>query len=592
MTLSLPKRAMVRRDPNEGERSTIPAIHPLLQRIFATRGVRHSAELNHSLDELPSPDLFKDISLAVNRLLQALDQDELILILGDYDTDGATAAALAVLGLRSLGAANVDYLMPNRFVHGYGLSPKFAQVAIDQSPSLVITVDNGITSVEGVRVLKDAGIDVIITDHHLPGDRLPEATAIINPNQADCSFPSGKIAGVGVLFYLLSALRAAMRERGDFCQGRSEPNLAQFLDLVALGTVADVVPLDRVNRTLVTQGIARIQKGRCRPGIRALLEVAGKSLADINTADLGFVVAPRLNAAGRLDDISLGVECLLMEDESKAVKYAKDLHRINAERRQVEQQMQQEAQSITAELTLENDTARGICLYGKEWNQGLTGLIASRIKDQYFEPVIAFAPSSEGMLSGSARSIPGLNIRDLLSDMAAVNPKLMEKFGGHAMAAGLSLRVENLELFRSTFHEAIQRHFEHVPRSNILLTDGPLEPEYFTPSVATMLRNAAPWGQQFPAPVFDNEFIVVSKKVLDERHLKLSLRTRDRVVNAIVFRALEPGQLPTLPDRIRAAFQLDINHFRGESQLQLIIEHLEPVVSKTESTEHRTTDRV
>ena len=570
-------RVIVRRDGRQGRGTPMAGLHPLLDRIFSARGIRHATELKHSLGELPSPSLFKGMDVAVERLLRALDRKESILVLGDYDADGATASVLAMLALRSLGASKVNYLVPNRFEYGYGLSPEIARVAIDMSPSLVITVDNGISSIEGVRVLRDGGIDVIVTDHHLPGEHLPPATVIINPNQAGCSFPSGMLSGVGVMFYVLLALRARMRERGDFsANGDQSPNLAQYLDLVALGTVADVVPLDPVNRTLVAQGIARIQKGHCRPGIRALLEVAGRNPAETTSSDLGFVLAPRLNAAGRLDDISLGIECLLTDDAALAGGHAQTLHRINAERREIEQRMQQEALSIVSGMSLERGSTHGICLFARDWHRGITGLVASRVKDRYLEPVVAFAPGSEGRLTGSARSVPGLNIRDLLADLSTASPGLVERFGGHAMAAGLTILEEDLESFRSEFRNAVNRHFETSPPSNAILTDGSLEEEYFTRQVATMLRNAAPWGQQFPAPVFDNEFGVVSHRVVGEQHLKLCLRSRDRTIDAIAFRALEPGQVPSVPDRIRAVFQLDVNHYRGESRLQLIVEHMEP----------------
>ncbi len=579
-SLALLERVIVRRTPGNASKNTIPGLHPLLQRIFLCRGIVQKEELDYSLADLPSPSLLKGVATAVDRLRVAFERKESILILGDYDTDGATAAVLAILGLRGMGASQVDYLVPNRFEYGYGLSPELAHLAMTKAPSLVITVDNGISSVEGVQILEDAGIDVIITDHHLPGTALPAATAIINPNQNGCDFPSDKIAGVGVMFYLLMALRIEMRKHGDFSQGgKTLPNLAQFLDLVALGTVADVVPLDHVNRILVAQGIARIRRGHCRPGIRALLHAAGKDPAQTSSTDLGFVVAPRLNAAGRLDDISLGIECLLTEEESRADQLARKLHQFNTDRRQIEQKMQQEALDFTTQVPVPHDATGGICLFGEDWHQGVTGLVASRVKERYFEPVIAFAPGKAGMLTGSARSVSGLNIRDLLADLAAETPGLVEKFGGHAMAAGLSIRETHLETFRTKFRAAVQQHFETTPKSNIIQTDGPLEPEYMTLQVATMLRNAAPWGQHFPVPVFDNEFAVVSHKRVGEQHLKLSLRSRDRLVEAIAFRVLEPGQLPILPDRVRAVFQLEANHFRGEIQLQLIIEYLEPIPS-------------
>lgn len=554
----------------------------MLRRIFAARGIDHREALDCSLGALPSPALFKDIDAAVARLLQAIDGSESILVLGDYDTDGATASALAVLGLRALGADDVDYLVPNRFDYGYGLSPEIARVAVEMSPSLVVTVDNGISSITGVDLLRQNGIDVIVTDHHLAGSELPRANAIINPNQPGCAFPSPMLAGVGVMFYLLLALRAAMRRRGDFADGgAAEPNLARFLDLVALGTVADVVPLDRVNRILASQGIARIQNGKCRPGIRALLQVAGKQPDQISSSDLGFVVAPRLNAAGRLEDIALGIECLLTDDESEARRHAETLHAINLERRDIEQRMQQQALSITADLDAapENDGGYGICLYSPDWHQGLTGLVASRLKDRYFQPVIAFAPAGDGRLTGSARSLPGLHIRDLLADISALEPTLMEKFGGHAMAAGMTIREERLEQFRDCFRRRVTEVYADSPPSDRIDTDGPLEDEFFTREIAEMLRAAAPWGQHFPAPLFDNEFSVIACRIVGEQHLKLRLRARGKVVDAIAFRMLQPGEPAPELDRIRAVYQLDVNHFRGERSLQLIIEHLEPVVA-------------
>ncbi len=517
----------------------------------------------------------KNIGDAAARLREAIHGNESILILGDYDTDGATAAVLGMLALRLLGARDVDYLVPNRFDYGYGLSPAIARVAAERTPAVVVTVDNGIASVDGVEVLRDAGVDVIITDHHLPGETLPRANAIVNPNQPGCEFPSRMLAGVGVMFYLLLALRGIMRDAGDFGDGAA-PNLAQFLDLVALGTVADLVPLDRVNRILVAQGIARIQQGHCRPGIRALLEVASRDPSHVASSDLGFVVAPRLNAAGRLDDISLGIECLLTDDPIIAKRHAATLHRINLERRDIEQRMQQEALAVAATIPSES-SGSGLCLFGEDWHQGITGLVASRLKDRFLQPVIAFAPSTDGYITGSARSVPGLHMRDLLADIDAEHPGLIRKFGGHAMAAGLTLEAASLEPFRAQFLAAVTRHFSQHPPSNEILTDGPLPPEFFTMEVATMLRNAAPWGQLFPAPLFDNEFSVAQCRVVGEQHLRMRLRNRDGFVDAIAFRQIEPGQAPPDYDRVRAVFQLDVNEYRGNRSLQLIVEHIEPL---------------
>ena len=553
----------------------LKGLHPLLQQVFSARGIRTRSDLDHSLAGLPSPGLLRGIEAATQRLVEAVDCSETILILGDYDTDGATSSALAILGLGSLGAGDVRYLVPNRFDYGYGLSPEIAEVAKGMAPSLVITVDNGISSLEGVRVLRSAGIDVIVTDHHLPGETLPDANAIVNPNQPECGFPSRMLAGVGVMFYLLLAVRGAMRQRGDFSGGET-PNLAQFLDLVALGTVADLVSLDHVNRTLVSQGIARMQQGQCRPGIQALLEVAGKDLSRVSSSDLGFVVAPRLNAAGRLDDIALGIECLLAEDRATARRHAATLHRINAERREIQQKMQEEALAIAAGISDMAD-GFGICLFGSDWHQGITGLVASRLKDRFFQPAIVFAPAGEGLLTGSARSIPGLHIRDLLAEINRQRGDLMLKFGGHAMAAGMTIEESSFGQFKDCFRAAVTRHYENAAPSDEIITDGPLAAEFFTREIATLLRNAAPWGQQFPPPVFDNEFRVLSQRVVGGQHLKLRLRSRDRTVDAIAFRHLEPGQEAPEYDHVRAAFQLDVNEYRGERNLQLIVEHLEPL---------------
>lgn len=560
-------------------------VHPVLKQVFSRRDVTEPGQLDLSLGQLLPPTGLKNIDSACARLLGAIDDDQQILILGDYDTDGATASAVAMLGLRQLGAGAVDYLVPNRFDYGYGLSPEIARVAIERKPDLVITVDNGIASEEGVALLREANIDVIITDHHLAGEKLPDANAIINPNQPGCTFASKALAGVGVMFYLLLAVRAKMRDAGRF--GRdATPNLAQLLDLVALGTVADVVPLDYNNRILVAQGIARIQKGLCRPGIAALLEVVGKDPASISSTDLGFVVAPRLNAAGRLDDISMGIECLMAEDPASASELAGVLHEINIERRRIETEMQQQAIRVVEQIQLSNteqsDTSLGICLHQPDWHQGITGLVASRVKERYQQPVIAFATANDGRLTGSARSVPGLHIRDLLEAIATGHPKLIQKYGGHAMAAGLTIADSDFTDFKTCFCDAVTDHFMDNPPANIIYSDGPLEPEFFTREIAELLRNAAPWGQHFSAPLFDNEFRVLSVRVVGQQHLKLRLATPGGVVDAIAFRQLEVGQPAPELSHIRAAFQLDINEFRGERKLQLIVEHIEPVVESLE----------
>ncbi len=551
------------------------SLHPLLTHVFSRREIKSLKELDHSATLLLSPDGMKDMDIACNRLFHAIESQQSILVLGDYDTDGATAAVVAILGLQMLGSAKVDYLVPNRFDYGYGLSKEIAAVAKKRKPDLVITVDNGISSVEGVAVLQEAGIDVIVTDHHLAGEELPNAHAIVNPNQPNCNFPGKMLAGVGVMFYVLLALRKSMRERDWFEeQGRELPNLASLLDLVALGTVADVVPLDHNNRILVAQGIARMQKGHCRPGIQALLSVAGKSLHSVSSTDLGFVVGPRLNAAGRLDDISMGIECLLASDQQTANACAETLHDINAERREIEATMQQQALKIIDRLG-PVESQNGLCLHDATWHQGVTGLVASRVKERLNQPVIVFANVSENRLTGSARSIPGLHIRDLLELVSSRNPGLIEKFGGHAMAAGLTIKEEALTVFSEQFQKAVEVHFQQHPRQSLVYTDGALEQQYFTAEVAELLETAAPWGQKFPSPVFDNEFRVVQQRVVGKRHLKLRLSTSDRTVDAIAFGQLEEGEIPPKMDRIRAAYRLNINEFRGARSLQLIIDHLE-----------------
>ncbi|MBX2869256.1 MAG: single-stranded-DNA-specific exonuclease RecJ [Acidiferrobacterales bacterium] len=551
-------------------------LHPLLAHIFSRREISSLVELDHSVAGLLAPDTLKDLDTACSRLFIALKEQQTVLVIGDYDTDGATAAVVAILGLRMLGLNQVDYLVPNRFDYGYGLSVEIAAVAIESRPDLVITVDNGISSIEGVALLQNAGIDVIVTDHHLAGEKLPDAHAIVNPNQPGCLFPGKMLAGVGVMFYVLLGLRKRMRETGWFeTQGVPPANLATLLDLVALGTVADVVPLDHNNRILVAQGIARIQKGQCRPGIKALLSVAGKSAAAVTSTDLGFVVGPRLNAAGRLDDISMGIECLLTHDDSIAAECAAALHEINAERRKIEAKMQGEALKIAEELRTNDFPASGLCLYDPDWHQGITGLVASRVKDRLHQPVIVFAQTSDGRLTGSARSISGLHIRDLLEQISSAHPGLIEKFGGHAMAAGLTLKLQDLESFEQYFQNAVARHFEQFPPENLIFTDGALEPEFFTTEIAELLRFAAPWGQKFPSPVFDNEFRVIQQKVVGERHLKLKLATRDRTLDAIAFGQVEAGESPEKLNKIKAAYRLDINDFRGTRSLQLIIDHFE-----------------
>ncbi|WP_017937161.1 single-stranded-DNA-specific exonuclease RecJ [Zestomonas thermotolerans] len=549
---------------------------PLLTRLYAARGVRSAAELDKSLARLLPYQRLKGIEAAVELLLQAIDGRQRILIVGDFDADGATASALGVLGLRMLGAVSVDYLVPNRFEYGYGLTPEIVRVALGRQPELLITVDNGISSVEGVAAAKAAGLRVLVTDHHLPGPELPAADAIVNPNQPGCDFPSKALAGVGVMFYVLLALRARLRELGRFA-GRTEPNLAELLDLVALGSVADVVPLDANNRILVHQGLARIRAGRARPGLRALLEVAGKSHARVTSTDLGFILGPRLNAAGRLDDMSLGIECLLCEDEALARDMAVQLDQLNQDRKAIEQGMQREALAQLKDLEAEA-LPFGLCLFDPEWHQGVIGILASRLKERYHRPTIAFADAGDGQLKGSARSVPGFHIRDALDAVAARHPGLISKFGGHAMAAGLSLPQEHFGAFAAAFDAEVRRQLSAEDLTGRLLSDGSLSAEEFHLPLAKALRNAGPWGQHFPEPLFHGVFQLVQQRIVGERHLKVVVKSECGSVqlDGIAFgvdRELWPN--PTVR-WVELAYKLDVNEFRGQESVQLLITHIAP----------------
>ena len=553
------------------------SLPPLLTRLYAARGVRSAAELEKGLAALLPLAQLKGIADAVQLLVEALQQRQRVLIVGDFDADGATASSVAVLGLRLLGAAHVDYLVPNRFDYGYGLTPEIVAVALQREPHLLVTVDNGISSVEGVAAAKAAGLRVLVTDHHLPGSELPQADAIVNPNQPGCDFASKSLAGVGVIFYVLLALRARLRELGWFSAERAEPNLGELLDLVALGTVADVVPLDANNRILVHQGLARIRAGRARPGLRALLAVAGKAQERISSGDLGFILGPRLNAAGRLDDMSLGIECLLCDDENRAYAMAVQLDQLNQERKAIEQSMQREALAQLKDLPLDN-LPFGLCLFEADWHQGVIGILAARMKERYHRPTIAFADAGEGMLKGSARSVPGLHIRDALDALAARNPGLISKFGGHAMAAGLTLPAEHFEIFAKAFDDQVRRELGEDDLTGRLLSDGVLAVDEFHLPLARELRNAGPWGQHFPEPLFHGLFQVVQQRLLKERHLKLLVRTEcgSLQLDAIAFNVdTELWPNPNLR-WVELAYKLDINEFRGQESVQLLVAHIAP----------------
>ena len=549
----------------------------VLQRIYASRGITQKAELDKQLNDLlPVTDLL-GIEAASARLAQALSKQERILIVGDFDADGATSSALAVSALRVMGAHEVNFLVPNRFEFGYGLTPGIIEVAKKWRPNLIITVDNGIASFDGVKAANQAGIDVLVTDHHLAAETLPEACVIVNPNQPGDQFKSKSIAGVGVIFYVMLALRQHLRQTNWFeSQNIPEPNMAQFLDLVALGTVADVVTLDQNNRILVEQGLRRIRGGACRPGIQALIEIAKRERAHLREADLGFAVAPRLNAAGRLDDMSLGIDCLLAETDAAARTFARELDELNLERRKIEGEMQEKAlQALDklASLGKAQNLPGVLCLMDKTWHQGVIGILAGRLKERYHRPVIAFAKTSENELKGSARSIQSINIRDVLAAIDSKHPGLITKFGGHAMAAGLSLPPDNFELFRGYLTDAIEAELKGVLLEGVVLSDGSLEPRDFNLPFAKELQQAGPWGQQFQEPVFDDVFEILDQRLVGQNHLKLMLRHEGggEALDAIAFN-IDLAAWPNLrARRLHAAYKLDINIYRGRARLQLMI---------------------
>ncbi|ACA85191.1 single-stranded-DNA-specific exonuclease RecJ [Shewanella woodyi] len=553
-------------------------LSPLLKQIYASRGST-AADCDLALKRLLRPDTMMGLPRAAEIIADAIMAQRSILIMGDFDADGATSTCVCLLALKMMGATRVDYLIPNRFDFGYGLSPEIVAVAQDKGAELLITVDNGISSIEGVEAAKSLGMQVVITDHHLPGKTIPNADAIVNPNQVDCSFASKSIAGVGVAFYLMSALRAELRSRNWYQeQGIAEPNLAQLLDIVALGTVADVVALDGNNRILVEAGLQRVRAGRCRPGITALLEVAKRNPSRIVASDFGFAVGPRLNAAGRLDEMSLGVETLLCDDMMTARRMASELDGLNAERRDLEADMQQEALKSLEKLELnEAELPWGIALFKEDWHQGVIGILASRIKDRYHRPVIAFADAGNGEIKGSARSIKGLHMRDLLELINSRHPGMILKFGGHAMAAGLSLLEKDFYKFEQAYDEGVRELLKPEQLTGEMTTDGELTPDEMTLPMAWELRNAGPWGQEFPEPLFDGYFKVVQQRIVGEKHLKLVLETEcgKLMLDGIAFNV----DMTTWPDatieHARVVYKLDVNEFRGNQTLQLMVDQIE-----------------
>ncbi|MEM5552955.1 single-stranded-DNA-specific exonuclease RecJ [Pseudoalteromonas neustonica] len=553
-------------------------IHPVIKQIYATRQVVHADELNNSAATLHDFKLFKDIDKATDLLQRALQAQSKVLIVGDFDADGATSTATLMQGLAMFGFAHLDYLIPDRFSLGYGLSPALAEQIVTMAPDLVITVDNGISCIAGIDIVKGAGIKVLVTDHHLQGEQLPNADAIVNPNRHDCDFPSKSIAGVGVAFYLLIALRSALRDAGYFEQ-QSPPNLADLLDIVALGTVADVVALDANNRTLVHQGLARIRSGKTRPGISALIEVANRNAARLSASDFGFSLAPRLNAAGRLDDMSLGIACLLATGINQARQIAGELDSLNHERREIEQGMQVEAQAVLDRLAFSDEqTPDAICLYQEDWHQGVIGILAGRLKEKYHRPTVIFAGGDNGEIKGSCRSIEGLHMRDLLERLNTLHPHLISKFGGHAMAAGLSINEQHFSEFKHAFEQAVSAKLSDEHKKCIILTDGELPSDCFNMEFAQQIKQAGPWGQQFPEPVFEHTFELVQQRIVGEKHLKLVLKHYSgRLVDAIAFGVDVKAWPDTEARFVKLAYQLDINEFRGKFSLQLIVRELQKV---------------
>lgn len=516
----------IQRRPQDAPHSLPDSIPPLLQRIYAARGVQSINQLEKAAKALHSYQLLGGIQQAVEILFESIQKQKRIIVVGDFDADGATSSALSVLALRMLGCPNVDYLVPNRFEDGYGLSPEVVDQALELGVEVIMTVDNGVSSIDGVRYAKEKGLTVIVTDHHLPGNELPIADAIVNPNLESCQFPSKSLAGVGVAFYMMMALCVHMRKLSWFAsQGMQEPKLMELIDLVALGTVADVVPLDENNRILVHQGLQRIRAGKARPGIQALIEVSKRDARRLVASDFGFALGPRINAAGRLDDMSFGVELLMSNNIHAARRMASELDGLNQTRKEIEEGMKQEAMAFCERLQFgENaELPYGLALFQRDWHQGVIGILASRIKEKFHRPVIAFADGGEGTIKGSCRSIPGLHMRDTLDRIDTQNPGLIAKFGGHAMAAGLTIDEVDFEKFSKLFDEAVRQDLDEASLKGVVMSDGELLPEEFSMHVAETLRGAGPWGQAFPEPIFDGEFKVLHQKLVGEKHLKLML---------------------------------------------------------------------
>ncbi|TOQ69876.1 single-stranded-DNA-specific exonuclease RecJ [Vibrio parahaemolyticus] len=569
----------------EPDLSLLPdSIPPILKRIYINRGITDIAQLETSARGLHSYQKLGGIEQAVELLFQAIQEQKRIIVVGDFDADGATSSALSVSALRMLGSNNVDYLVPNRFEDGYGLSPEVVDQALELGAEMIMTVDNGVSSIEGVRYAKVNGITVLVTDHHLPGQVLPEVDAMVNPNLDSCAFPSKALAGVGVAFYLMMALCVHMRKHNWFAQqGMQEPKLMELIDLVALGTVADVVPLDENNRILVHQGLQRIRAGKARPGIQALIEVAKRDARRLVASDFGFALGPRINAAGRLDDMSFGVELLMCNNIHAARRMASELDGLNQTRKEIEEGMKQEAMAFCERLQFgeNSELPYGLSLFQRDWHQGVIGILASRIKEKFHRPVIAFADGGEGTIKGSCRSIPGLHMRDALDFIDTQNPGLIIKFGGHAMAAGLTIKEQDFERFSRLFDEVVKNELDEAALKGVILTDGELKPEEFSMHIAEQLRAGGPFGQAFPEPIFDGEFKVLHQKLVGEKHLKLMLEPlyKGHPTNVMIDGIAFNVDLRRWPDAsvktVRLAYKLDVNEFRGNQSLQLMIDHIE-----------------
>ncbi|KAF3983453.1 MAG: single-stranded-DNA-specific exonuclease RecJ [Methylococcales symbiont of Hymedesmia sp. n. MRB-2018] len=568
--------------PKSKKKSHLTGLSPVFQKIFSARKITDNEQLERTLAKLPSPWLLSGMEKMVEYLIFAIEQQQKITVVADFDADGATSCVVAIKGLELLGVQNISYAVPNRFEYGYGLTPEIVEYVKQQhQPDLIITVDNGISSIDGVKVAKEFNIKVLITDHHLPGEELPDADAIVNPNLVDDEFPSTHLAGVGVMFYVLLALRSRLRENKWFEKNKTQqPNLAQLLDYVALGTVADVVVLDQINRILVHQGLLRIRSGKAHLGIQALITQAGKQFSSINSSDLAFALGPRLNAAGRMDDMSLGIQCLLTEDLGLAKDMAEQLDQLNQDRKEIEAQMKHEAMSLLEQMQVldEHHLPAGVCLFEKNWHQGVIGILASRIKDRLHRPVVAFASVGKGEIKGSARSIPSVHIRDVLSEIAVAHPQILSKFGGHAMAAGMSIKMHDYPVFALAFDEVVAKHLDSIDLEQKIYSDGQLLEQDISIEFSEQLKEVGTWGQGFPEPVFDGVFDVIQCRVVGQQHLKFVLRIpkSELLIDAIAF-FVEKSEQWLGVRSINAAYKLDINEYRGNRSVQLMLQYIEKI---------------